>query len=114
MANSLVPQFQAGFDFDAVCEHGGLHLARLEDEHSSFSTTMRYDLIVFFNEASFIIEPYLHALFHYLADRDQIFRDGWDMQEVLDVVLFSVILKWNISDMLNGVNCVVPSFNIAP
>ena len=64
----LVPRFQVGFDFHAVCEHGGLHLARLEDEHSAFSTTVRYDLIVFFNEALFIIELYLHTLFDNLAD----------------------------------------------
>ena len=44
---------------------------------------MSYEPIVFFNEASFIVKLHLHALFHDLADRDQIFRDGWNMQDII-------------------------------
>ena len=60
----------------------------------------------------FVIEPYMLALFYNLADRDRIFLDGRDMQDILDVGLFSVVVESDISDMLKGVNCVIPSFDI--
>ena len=76
VANSLVPQFYVGFDFLAFCIHG------LEDEHMAFSTTVCYDVISFFDEASVIVEAYLHTLFYNLADRDQILRDSRHMQSL--------------------------------
>ena len=66
-----------------------------------------------FNEASSIVEPNLHALFHNLADRDYILRYCWNMQYILDVCLFALFTEWDIVDMLNGVYCVIPSFNTA-
>ena len=73
----------------------------LEDEQSVFSLPMSYDSMVFFNEAPFILELHLHALFYYLADQDRIFRDGWDVQDVLEVDLFAIVPKWDISHMPN-------------
>ena len=61
---------------------------------------MSYDSMVFFNEAPFILELHLHALFYYLADQDRIFRDGWDVQDVLEVGLVPVISEWDIPNML--------------
>ena len=55
VADSLVPQFQVGVDFEAFCKHDQLHLVRLEDEHSTFSSTVSYELTNFFSEAFIII-----------------------------------------------------------
>ena len=38
VANSFVPKFHVGFDFEAFCKRNQLHLVRFEDEHSAFST----------------------------------------------------------------------------
>ena len=60
---------------------------------------MIYDLIAYFDRAPIIIESYLHSLFDNLADLDQVFRDGTDMQYVLEVGLFTVISEWDVPDM---------------
>ena len=67
VANSLVEQFQAGFDFEAFCIHCWVYLAWFEDKHSAFSATMHDEAALLFDEAPFIIEPYLHPLFNDLA-----------------------------------------------
>ena len=37
VANSLMPQLYVGVGFRAFCEHGQLHLMRIEDEHLALS-----------------------------------------------------------------------------
>ena len=64
-----------------------------------------------FDEASSIIEPNLHALFHDPADRDQILHYCWNMQDIFYVGLITLFAEWDIADMLNGVYCIIPSFN---
>ena len=54
----------------------------------------------------------MHALFDNLAYQDQVFREDWDMQHVLEIGLFVFIPEWDIFDMSNGVSRVVPSFDI--
>ena len=49
----------------------------------------------------------LYALFHNLADGDQALCYCHDMQDVLDVGLVTLFPEWDITDMLNGVNCVI-------
>ena len=41
-----------------------------------------------------------------------ILRYGWNLQDVFDVGLFTFFSEWDIIDMLNGVNRVIPSFHI--
>ena len=79
---------------------------------SPFSSSTTYESAFLFNEEAFMIELALHALFNDMDDQDQILRYSWNMQDVLDVGFFSFALEWDISDMLNGVNCVIPNFNI--
>ena len=43
----------------------------------------------------------------------QILRYYWNMQNVIDEALIALFVEWDIADMLNGVNCVIPSFHIA-
>ena len=66
-----------------------------------------------FLRSTSIVEPNLHALFHNLADRDQILRCCWNMQDVLDVGLIAVFAEWDITDILNKVNCAIPNFHKA-
>ena len=68
MADSLVPYVRVGFDFEALCKHGRFDLGRCEDKHTAFSATVSYDSVSFFDEASLIIESYLHSLLDYLTD----------------------------------------------
>ena len=56
VANSLVPQLYVGIDFRAFCEHGRLHLVRIEDEHSALSSSAHDDSTLFSNEAPFFVE----------------------------------------------------------
>ena len=42
VVDSLVPQFQVGFNFEAFCKHKELHLLRFEDELLAFSLTVSY------------------------------------------------------------------------
>ena len=67
---------------------------------------------ILLNKASSLIELDLHALFHDLTDRDQILCYGRNMQIFFDVGLFAILLKWDIANMLNGVNCVILNFHI--
>ena len=68
MVNSLVPQVQVGFDFEALCKHGRFDLGRCEDKHTAFSAAVSYDSVAFFDEAPLIIESYMHSLLDYLTD----------------------------------------------
>ena len=77
---------------------------RVEDEYLSFSSISSNKSIIFFNKAPFLIYLYLHALYYHLANRDQIFRDGREMQDVLDIGLFVIVLKQDISDISMGIS----------
>ena len=55
----------------------------------------------------------LHTLLHKLANCDQILCYGRNMQAHFYVSLFAVFPEWDIADMLNGVNGVIPGFHIA-
>ena len=78
----------------------------------TFSSTAGNKSTFFFDEASSIVEANLHALFENLANLDHVLCYCWYMQNVLDVDLVAFFPKWDIADMLNGVNCVIPSFQI--
>ena len=56
-----------------------------------------------------MVELNLHALFYNLADQDQILHYSWNMQDVLDVGLIALFVKWDIADMVNRVNCIIHS-----
>ena len=56
VAYSHVPQFQVGFSFEAFGKHVLLRLVRIEDEHSTFSSTVSYESTVVFHEAPSIVE----------------------------------------------------------
>ena len=86
---------------------------RIRNEYSAFSSSASDNAAILFNEATFVIELDLHSLLHDLADRDQILCYSWNMQDVLDVGLFVDVLVRDISNMLNGVYYVVPSFKVA-
>ena len=109
MAKSFVPQLYVGLSFMALGKHFRFHLVRIENEHPAFPSSASDNSAFLFNEAPSIIEVSLHALFHNLVDRDQILRYCWNMQDVLNVGLVAFFPKWDITDMLNGVNCVMSS-----
>ena len=72
MDDSFVPQLYVSVGFMALGKHCRFHLVRVKDEHSAFSSTTSNNSAFFFYEASSVIEPNLHALFHDLVDEDQI------------------------------------------
>ena len=112
VAYPLVPQIYVSVGLSALGIHCRFHLVRIEDEHSAFSSITSNNSAFLFDDTPSIVEPNLHALFHDLADRDQILRYCWNMQDVLDVGLVALFTEWDITDMLNGLNCVIPSFHI--
>ena len=69
------------------------------------------NLIFLFDEASSVVDVNLHALFHNLANRDQVLRYCWNMQDVLNVGLIALSTEGNISNMLDGVRVVFASFD---
>ena len=94
MANSLVPQLDVRLSFETFGIHGRFHLLRIEsNEHSAFSPSPSYELANFFNKASFVVELYLHALLHDLADRDQILSDCRNLKNILDAIIFVVFAE---------------------
>ena len=80
---------------------------RIEDEHSAHSSSARDESALFFDEATA-----LHALLNNLADRDQILRDGGNMQDIFNVGFLTFFAEWNIANVLNWMRSVVSSFNI--
>ena len=66
-----------------------------------------------FDETSSIVDVDLLALFNNLVNWDRVLCYCTYMQNILDVGLVAFFPKWDIADMLNGVNCVIPSFHIA-
>ena len=74
---------------------------------------MNYELISSFDEAPIIVESYLHSLFDKLADRDQVFCDGRDMQYVLEVGLFAIVSEWDVPDMLYWMSRVIACLDIS-
>ena len=109
MVDCFVPYLYVRDGFMAFRKHNRFHLVRVEDEHLAFSSTTRHDSAFLYNEveASYVIEANLHALVHDIADEDQILLYCWKMQDVLDVGLIAFFPKWDIANMLNGVNCVI-------
>ena len=108
-----MPQLYVGFGFTVVGIHCRFHLVRVKDEHLAFSSTASNNSTFLFDEASSIVEPNLHTLFHDPVNLDEILCYGWNMQDILDVDLITFFTERDVSDMLNGVNCVIPNFNIA-
>ena len=96
----------------ALGKHCRFHLVRIENKHLTFSSTARDNSAFLFYEVSFIVELNFRALFHNLANRDQILRYCRNMQDALDVGLVTLFTEWDITDMLNGVNHINPSFHI--
>ena len=58
--------------FETFGVHGRFYLVRIEDEHAAFSPSLHYEWTIFLDEETFVVKADLHALFHDLADRDQI------------------------------------------
>ena len=74
---------------------------QIENEHSTLSSSARDKSALFFDEATALVKSYLHALFNNLADRDQFFRDGPNMQEILNVGLLTFFAERNIANVIN-------------
>ena len=68
MVNLFVPQLNVSVSSMAVGKHCRFHLMRVEDEHPTLSATASDKSTFFFDEASFVVEMNLHALFHYLTN----------------------------------------------
>ena len=64
---------------------------------------MNDKLALILDEATLLIESYLHSLLVNFANGDQILCDCRDMQYVLDVALVVMIVKGRISNVLNCV-----------
>ena len=89
-------------DFGTFCEHGRIHLdMRIENEHLALSSSASDESALFFDEATALVESNLHALFNNLADRDQILRDGRNMQDILNEGLLTFFAERNIADVPN-------------
>ena len=82
-------------------------------KHATFSSCMRDKLALILDEATFLVESYLHSLLDNLANRDQILCDCRDMQYILQVALVVVIVKGHISNVLNRVRVVITSLHHA-
>ena len=86
---------------------------RIENEHPAVSSFPCDEPTLFFDEATTLVESNLHALFNKLAIRDQIFGDGWNMQDILNVGLLTFFAERNIADVPNRMRSVVSGFDIA-
>ena len=113
VANSLVPQLNVGLGIRAFCEHGRLHVVRIEDDHPALSSFLRDDSALFFDEAPVLVESYLHPLLNHLAERDQILLDDGNMQDIFNVGLLTFFVERNIVDVPNRVRSVIYCFDIA-
>ena len=113
VANLLVPQLYVRIGFGSFCKHGRFHLVQIENEHSTPASSASDESALFFDEATVLVESNLHALFNNLADRDQIIRDGRDMQNILNVSLLTFFAKRNIANVSNRIRSVVSGFDIA-
>ena len=107
VANSLVPQLYVGIGFGAFCEHGRFHLVCIKNKHAHDDSTL------FFNEAPALVESDLHPLLNNLADRDQILRDGGNMQDIFNVGFLTFFAERDITDVPNRMRSVVSGFDIA-
>ena len=85
----------------ALGKHCRFHLVRIEDEHPTFSSTTSDKSSFLFDKAFSIVDANLHALFHYMADLDQIVCYCRNMQDVLDVDFVVVFLEWDITDIFS-------------
>ena len=85
---------------------------RIENKHSAFSPSSSDELAVLFYKADSVVEMNLHALLHNLANRDQIFCYCSNVQDILDVIVVSLVER-NIADMPNGVCDVVYCLHVA-
>ena len=47
-----------------------------------------------------------------MANRDKILRYCRNMQDIFDVALVALFVEWDILDILNGMNYVIPNFYI--
>ena len=70
VASPLVSHLYVGVGSLTLGIHCIFHLVRVEDEHLTLSSTAGNESTFFLNEAPFVIEANLHALFHNLANQD--------------------------------------------
>ena len=85
---------------------------RIENEHPALSSSARDDSALFFDDAPVLVESDLHSLLNHLAERDQIFRDSGNMQDIFNVCLLISFAKRNIADVPNQVRSVISGFDI--
>ena len=71
VADPFVPQLYVGVGSMALGKHFQFHLVRIEDEHLTFALTVSDKSSFGFDEASSFVEENLHALFHYLDNREK-------------------------------------------
>ena len=75
--------------------------------------TARDESTLFLDEAIALIKLFLHSLLHNLVIRNQILRDGRNMQDIFNVSLVPFFAEWDIADVSNRMCSVVSSFDIA-
>ena len=68
---------------------------------------------IFLDEATFVVEADLHALLHDLADRDQFFCYGGNMQDIFYASLVTFFPEWDIADVPNRMRSVVSGLYVA-
>ena len=107
MADSFVLELDACLGFETFSVHCLFHLIRIEDGHSAFSSSLGYELDIFLDEATFIVEADLYALLRDLTNRDQILCYCGHFQDILDSSSLAFFPEWDIADVKNRVCGVV-------
>ena len=72
-----------------------------------FCPPFRYESAIFLDEAN------LHALLHDLADQDQFFCYGGNMQDIFYESLVTFVPEWDIVDVPNGMGIVISGLYLA-
>ena len=96
-----MPQVDVRFDFLSSRIHYGADNIGVEDEHPPFSTSVGNKLASFYDEASFLVESYLHSLVYNLAYQHQI----------LHADPLANMAQRYVSYVLDDMDCVVASFH---
>ena len=90
MADFLVTQrVYVSFGFETLGKHVRIHLVAIENENSAFCSSCTNESALLFDDVN------LHALLHGLADRDQILRYGWYMQDILNEGFVAFFPEWD-------------------
>ena len=91
-------------------KHCGANIIRFEDEHPLFSVPFPDDLAVF-DEAAMVSESDLHSLFNDLSNQHWVLGYRRDMQDVPPKAFLADMALGDVSNVLDGMRGVVPSFD---